>query len=81
MNSTLQDGMGFGAAMDQSVVVWSMLFGAVGLGFFVYGTRQRAVVPFAVGVALFIFPYFVSNAYLLMAIGVVLVVIPFYFRY
>ncbi len=58
-----------------------MLFGAIGLGFFVYGTRQRIIVPFAVGVALFIFPYFVSNLYLLIAIGVVLMAIPCYFRF
>jgi len=58
-----------------------MLFGAIGLGFFVYGTRQRIIVPFAVGVALFIFPYFVSNLYLLIAIGVVLMAIPYFFRF
>ena len=73
--------MGFGAEMDQSLIVWSMLFGAIGLGFFVYGTRQRTAVPFAVGVALFIFPYFVSNLYLLIAIGVVLMVIPYFIRF
>ena len=58
-----------------------MLFGAIGLGFFVYGSRQRVIVPFAVGVALFIFPYFVSDVYLLIAIGVVLMAIPYYVRY
>ena len=57
------------------------MFSVIGLGFFVYGTRQRAAVPFAVGVALFIFPYFVSNVYLLIAIGVVLMAIPYYFRF
>jgi len=58
-----------------------MLFGAIGLGFFVYGTRQRVVVPFAIGVALFIFPYFVSNVYLLIAIGAVLVAVPYFVRF
>lgn len=58
-----------------------MLFGAIGLGFFVYGSRQRVIVPFVVGVALFIFPHFVSNLYLLIAIGVVLMAIPYYFRF
>ncbi len=66
---------------DPSTLIWTMLFGAIGLGFFVYGSRQRVIVPFAVGVALFIFPYFVSNVYLLIAIGVVLMVIPYYVRY
>jgi len=58
-----------------------MLFGAIGLGFFIYGTRQRVIVPFTIGVALFIFPYFVSNLYLLIAIGVGLVAIPYFVRF
>ena len=66
---------------DQSILIWGMLFGAIGLGFFVYGTRQRVIVPFTIGVALFIFPYFVSNLYLLIAIGVGLVAIPYFVRF
>jgi uncharacterized membrane protein len=57
------------------------LFGAIGLGFFVYGTRQRVIVPFVIGVSLFIFPYFVSNLYLLIVTGVVLVAVPYYVRF
>ena len=58
-----------------------MLFGAIGLGFFVYGTRQRVIVPFVIGVSLFIFPYFVSNLYLLIVTGVVLVAVPYFVRF
>lgn len=57
------------------------MFGAIGLGFFVYGTRQRVIVPFVIGVSLFIFPYFVSNLYLLIVTGVVLVAVPYYVRF
>ena len=63
-----------------SVLVWAMVFGAIGLGFFVYGKRQRAAVPFAVGVALFVFPYFVSNVYIMVAVGAVLVALPYFVR-
>jgi len=54
-----------------SLLIWGMLFGAVGLGFFTYGKKQKAVVPLFTGVALFIFPYFISNAYMLVMVGVV----------
>ena len=58
--------------MDSSAqIMWGMLFGAIGLGFFIYGQRQRAIIPFVVGVALFVFPYFISNVYLLVFVGVV----------
>lgn len=44
-----------------SLLIWEMLFGAIGLGYFTYGKKQRAVVPLFVGIALFIFPYFITN--------------------
>ena len=63
-----------------SLIIWGMLFGAVGLGFFAYGRKQKAVVPLFTGVALFIFPYFISNVYMLVIVGVVLVVLPYFVR-
>jgi len=63
-----------------SQLVWGMLFGAIGLGFFVYGKKQKAIVPFLIGIALFIFPYFISNTYLLVTVGTVLVALPYFVR-
>lgn len=66
--------------MSESWLLWGLLFGSFGLGYFVYGKRQRAVVPLVCGLALMIFPYFVSNTILVVAIGVVLIVIPYFVR-
>lgn len=57
-----------------------ILFGSVGLGFFVYGRKQRAAVPLICGLALMIYPYFVSNTILLVAIGSLLVALPYFVR-
>ena len=57
-----------------------MLFGSIGLGFFVYGRRQKRVVPLACGVALMVFPYFVSNTILLVILGLALIAIPYFVR-
>jgi hypothetical protein len=57
-----------------------LLFGSIGLGFFVYGRRQRTAVPLACGVALMIFPCFVSNTLLLVILGVALIAIPYFVR-
>ena len=65
---------------NTSLLIWGMLFGAIGLGFFVYGKRQRAVVPLCTGIALFIFPYFFTNVYWLVLTGIVLVAIPYFVR-
>lgn len=63
-----------------AVLLWGMLFGSIGVGFFIYGKKQRAVVPLCVGVALCVFPYFVANVYVLVGIGMVLVIIPYFVR-
>jgi hypothetical protein len=70
----------FTTALDTSALLWGLLFGSIGLGFFVYGRRQRAVVPLLCGVALIIFPYFVSNTILLLALGVALIALPYFVR-
>ena len=57
-----------------------MLFGSIGLGFFIYGKKQRAVVPLVCVIVLILFPYFVSNVTLLVGIGVLLVAIPYFLR-
>ena len=61
-------------------MLWGLLFGSIGLGYFIYGKQQKAVVPLICGVLLIVFPYFVSNALLLVAIGVVLTAIPYFVR-
>jgi hypothetical protein len=63
-----------------SSLLWGLLFGSIGLGFFVYGWRQKTVVPLACGVALMIVPYLVSNTMLLVILGVALIAIPYFVR-
>lgn len=63
-----------------ALLMWGMVFGSVGLGFFTYGKKQKAVVPLFTGVALFVFPYFISNVYTLVFVGVALVTLPYFVR-
>jgi hypothetical protein len=63
-----------------STLLWGLLFGSIGTGFFVYGRKQQEPVPMVCGVGLMVFPYFVSNSYLLVVIGIVLVAIPWFAR-
>jgi hypothetical protein len=61
-------------------LLWSVLFGAIGLGFFMYGKKQRSISPLLAGLALMIFPYFVSSVWLMVLIGVALCAFPYYVR-
>lgn len=66
--------------MSTSLLLWGVLFSSIGFGFFLYGKKQRAVVPLVCGLVLMIYPYFVSNTALLVAIGVVFLVLPYFIR-
>jgi hypothetical protein len=64
-----------------SQLVWTMLFGSIGVGFFVYGKKQKVVMPLVTGVALLIFPYFIPNVYFMVIVGVALLALPYFFRF
>jgi hypothetical protein len=65
-------------ALSTSSLVWGLLFGSV--GFFMYGKKQKAVVPLVCGLVLMVFPYFISNTVLLVIVGVALMAIPYFVR-
>jgi hypothetical protein len=64
----------------QAWLLWGLLYGSIGLGFFIYGRNQKAPVPLVCGIALMVFPYFVSNVVLLVLIGAALIAIPYFLR-
>ena len=63
-----------------SELFWGVVISAVGLGYFIYGKKQSAVVPLVAGVVLMLLPYFVSNLYAQLISGVVIMVLPYYVR-
>jgi len=63
--------------MNTSTLIWGVLFGSIGLGFFVYGKKQKAIIPLLSGIGLVVFPYFTSNLYILIFSGIILVALPF----
>jgi hypothetical protein len=66
--------------MTTSVLLWGLLFSSVGLGYFLYGKKQRAVVPLVCGLVLMIYPYFIANAFAVVILGVALAAIPYFWR-
>lgn len=66
--------------MSESTLFWGVLFGAFGLGYFVYGKKQRAIVPLLCGIGLMALPYFVTGAWLLVALGVIIAAVPYFIR-
>jgi len=66
--------------VDSQSIIWGLIFGSIGLGYFVYGKKQRSVVPLVCGLGLMVFPYFVSNTAVLVTVGLLLSMIPYFVR-
>jgi len=54
-----------------------VLFSAIGLGYFVYGKRQREGPALIAGLLLMIYPYFISSTLGLVGAGLALIAGPF----
>jgi hypothetical protein len=65
---------------DEALLLWGVVFSSLGLGYFIYGKRQGAPVPLVCGLVLMVYPYFISSALVLVALGMVLAAIPYFIR-
>jgi hypothetical protein len=59
--------------MNMANIMASVVFGSIGLGVFIYGKKQSNFKALVIGIILMGYPYVVSNAIAVWAIGVVLV--------
>ena len=66
--------------MDQALLLWGLLFSSIGMGFFIYGRKQRRAVPLVCGIVLMVYPYFVPSTIWLVVIGVMLCAVPYFVR-
>ncbi|MHC3122429.1 amino acid transport protein [Acinetobacter sp. GN11] len=67
--------------MNTTQLFLGVIFSSIGLGYFLYGKKQKMTVPFTVSLALMIFPYFIESNVLLSGIGTLLSVIPYFLRF
>ncbi len=61
-----------------AVLILSVIMGAIGLGYFVYGRKQKHIPSFISAIGLFAAPYLTSNIYALILITIVLILLPFF---
>ncbi|AXQ23165.1 amino acid transport protein [Acinetobacter wuhouensis] len=66
--------------MNTTALFLGLIFSSIGLGYFIYGEKQKMPVPFIAGIILMIFPYFMENMLILSSIGIVLTIIPWLLR-
>ena len=64
----------------ESLLLWGLIFGSVGLGYFIYGRGQEKLIPKYSGIALVFSPYLVPNVYWLIGIGASLLALSYVLR-
>ena len=67
--------------MDATSLVLGVIFSSIGLGYFMYGKKQKMIIPLACGLILMIYPYFIESTALLSAVGVILALLSYFLRF
>ena len=63
--------------MDTTTLMLSLVFGAIGMGLFMYGKKQMRLPHLAAGMALMVVPYFLPGAVSLTVVCSLLTALPF----
>ncbi len=66
--------------LDTSFLLISLVFSSIGLGYLIYGKKQKHTIAFYSGLGLMIYPYLVSSSTMLLAIGIALMLAPKFIR-
>lgn len=65
---------------DTSYLLISLVFSSIGLGYFIYGKKQKHNVAYYSGICLMVYPYMVSEPVLMFVIGIALMFAPKFIR-
>jgi len=67
--------------MDSSLKIFLDLFvGSLGFAYFIYGKKQRVLIPTLCGVVLMAYPYFVQRMLIYIPVALLLSILPFLIR-
>jgi len=64
------------AMLDPTYLFTSLIFSSIGLGYFIYGKKQKHKISFYAGIGLMVYPYFIANVLMLVATGILLMLLP-----
>ncbi|MFK4048567.1 amino acid transport protein [Acinetobacter venetianus] len=67
--------------MNATQLFLGVIFSSIGLGYFLYGKKQKMTVPLVCGLVLMLFTYFIDNTIIISVIGIVLSILPYFLRF
>ena len=66
--------------MNTTTLFLGLIFGSIGMGYLIYGRKQKHGIALLSGVALCVLPYLVSNILFITLMGVGIMVLPFLYK-
>lgn len=67
--------------MNATQLLLGVIFSSIGLGYFIYGKKQRMTVPLVCGLALMFFTYFIDSTTMISVMGIILSIAPYFVRF
>jgi hypothetical protein len=65
----------------EAYLLWGLIFGSIGGGYFMYGRKRPSGMAMVCGLALMIYPYFIDSTSSMIAIGVLLMALPWVLKF
>lgn len=66
--------------MNTTQLLLGVLFSSIGLGYFLYGKKQKKNVPLVCGLILMVYSYFIDSTLGVAGIGVLFSTLPYFIR-
>jgi hypothetical protein len=67
--------------MNATQLFLGVIFSSIGLGYFLYGKKQKMTVHLVCGLVLMFFTYLIESTALISIMGIILSVIPYFLRF
>ena len=66
--------------MNTTQLLLGLIFSFIGLGYFLYGKKQKKMVPLVCGLLLMVYSYFIDTTLWLSALGILFSLFPYFIR-
>jgi hypothetical protein len=66
--------------LDASFLFASLIWGAIGTGFFIFGWKQKSSIPLAGGLLLVVVSYFISSAVYMSAACTLILIVMYWMK-
>lgn len=67
--------------MNATSLFSGVIFGSIGMGYFIYGKKQQSFASILCGLGLMVFPYVITDTFNMLLVGTGLIIAPFLIKF